>query len=176
MQSLGATLTLDVTASTTHVVARRNGTDKCFQAWQHNDKTSASGCGDGCGKVHVVSYEWFLECARRWARADEAPFEWERAKNVGAVRVAPVLPKATPPPEPAASISGGVGQPSLRQQERERELSEDDAYLATLAEAGAGAGAGADDGSDGSDGSLGSSDEDDLARMIEEELEQQASE
>ena len=123
------------------------------QAWQHAG-----------GSIRVVSYEWFLECARRWVRVEEGPFELERPKNVNSVSVAPVLPKAPPAAAQAPPAAAAA------EQQRGRGLSADDAFLATLAKEDKAGGDCGSDGSDGSDRSLGSSDEDDFARMIEEEL------
>ena len=124
----------------------------------------------------MVSYEWFLECARRWARVEEGPFELERPKNVHSVSVAPVLPKVPPAAQaqaqaaPAAQQQQQLQQQQQQQQQRGRGLSADDAFLATLAKEDTAGGGCGSDGSDGSDRSLGSSDEDDFARLIEEEL------
>lgn len=71
-ESLGATCQLDITDSTTHVIAKNSGTSKVHNAAKQ----------DG---IYIVSYAWFLECAQTWTYQDV--FQYPVSPHISVLKV-----------------------------------------------------------------------------------------
>ena len=90
-ESLGATVATNVSASTTHVVAAKDGTDKIWQA------RTMPHC-------HVVQAAWLVDCFRTLTRCDEHRYPLAGAAVGGSLRPPRVAPTSLGNSEAVADL------------------------------------------------------------------------